>query len=316
MTVRNLVSVARRRGLRAAAGGTVWALRGKVARRRGKRFITKRVLGRPMLIDLDDQGISRTLLLFGTREAEHVEVLRRIVRPGMTVLDIGANIGFYALEELDLVGPGGEVILVEPSPQNVDLLRRNLALNGHEDVVVHAVAVSDRVGTRAFHLSTMSNLGTFHDVGTGVAHLSGEDIEVEITTVPEIAGGRTIDVIRMDVEGHEVEVLSGLAPAVEAGTLRPAILFETHFSRYGDDHDIVAVLRRLFAAGYRVATVGSSSERGTELIEAKGYRGEPPIRTDDVRRVLFHDIAEDDFIELLTVTGGIRTVLLTNDGAP
>jgi FkbM family methyltransferase len=228
----------------------------------------------------------------------------------MAVLDIGANIGYYALLELELVGPEGRVTLVEPSPDNVALLRRNLALNGHADLDVHEGAVSDRSGSRAFHLSTMSNLHTFHALPDGGSHLEGRAIDVQTATVPELVPDGRLDLIRMDVEGHEVEVLTGMLDAVRAGTLRPMILFETHFDRYGPDHDMAAVLRDLFAADYHARYVGSSSERGTAIVEAKGYRGGAPIRTDDMRRVIFENIADDDLVELVTSTGGVRTVLL------
>ena len=71
------------------------------------------------------------------------------------------------------------------------------------------------------------------------------------------------------------------------------------------------VLRRLFAKGYRVALAGSSSQRGTGLIEALGYKGSQPIRTDDVERVIFEDIRDDDAVDLICRTGGIRTILLS-----
>ena len=84
-----------------------------------------------MFLDLQDRGISRTLLLFGERELEHKKMLEEVLEPGMSVLDIGANIGYYALMELNLIGKTGNLIAVEPSPSNVDLLKRNLSLNGY-----------------------------------------------------------------------------------------------------------------------------------------------------------------------------------------
>ncbi len=276
----------------------------------GRRFMEKRIYDYRMMLDLEDRGISRTLILFGRRELEHKEMLERVLMPGMHVLDIGANIGYYVLMELGLIGPTGTLVAVEPSPSNVELLQRNLALNGHRGVEVRNAAVSDSAGARDFFLSEMSNLNTFHDTGTGALHLSGKTVEVETLTVPGVMAGRPLDLIRMDVEGHEVEVINGLLPAVERGEMTPMILFETHLSRYGADHDIEAPLRRLFAQGYRVRLAGSSSERGTRLIEARGYVGGEAIPTDDVTRVVFENIADQDAIDLICREGGIRTVLL------
>jgi FkbM family methyltransferase len=279
--------------------------------RQGHRFVERQVHNYRMLLDLEDRGISRTLLLFGERELEHKIMLERVLRSGMTVLDIGANIGYYALMELALIQPGGLLIAAEPSPTNVALLKRNLDLNGYNNIEIHQIAVSDQEATRAFFMSEMSNLNTFHDTGTGALHLKGDTIDVVTTTVPTLMNGRRPDLIRMDVEGHEVEVLSGLIPSIERGEMAPMIIFETHLSRYSSDHDIAVPLRGLFGLGYRVALAGSSSERGTAVIEQLGYKGTTTVQSDDVTRVIFEDISNEDAIGFICKTGGIRTVLLT-----
>ncbi len=298
------------RGPAAVAGAGLNLVRASLYRALRRRYLEKRIHDYRMRLDLEDRGISRTLLLFGQRELEHKLMLERVLEPGMTVLDIGANIGYYALMELRLIGSAGTLVAVEPSPANVVLLRHNLALNGYTDVEVHQAAVSDRPGRRELFLSAMSNLNTFHDTGTGRLHLSGETVEVETVTVPQLMAGRALHLIRMDVEGHEVEVINGLLPAVEAGEMAPMILFETHLSRYGAEHDMESTLRRAFDAGYRVQMAGSSSGAGSERVRGRGYRGGPPIRTDDVERVIFGEIGHRDAIDLICREGGLRTVLL------
>ncbi|MCH9019166.1 MAG: FkbM family methyltransferase [Proteobacteria bacterium] len=296
-----------------ALAGAVWNIaRGNLHRRvLGRRFLEKRIHDYRLLLDLEDRGISRALLLFGTREVDHKIILERILRPGMTVFDIGANIGYYVLMELGLLQGRGRVIAIEPSPGNVRLLRRNLALNGHDDIEIIEGAVSDSEDVRAFHLSGQSNLGTFHPVGSGAAHLSGDRIDVKTCTVPALAAEYGApDLIRMDVEGHEVEVIGGMTDAIRAGELAPMILFETHLSRYSDDHDMAAVLRALFGCGYRVGLLSSSYERGTRLIDDRGYHGSAPIPTDGVARVIYDNIADDDAIDFICRCGGARTVLL------
>jgi FkbM family methyltransferase len=308
--IENILLTLRVRGLRRTMAAMANGITGAVRRSLGQRFIVRPVYGYRMLLDLDDPGISRTLLLFGERELEHKVMLERVLKSGMTVLDIGANIGYYALMELGLIGPSGRLIAIEPSPSNFDLLKRNLALNGYKDVEVHQLAASDRSDTRPFFISTMSNLNTFHDTGTGSLHLKGEAIQVRTAAVPEIMAGRKLDLIRMDVEGHEVEVLAGLLPAIERGEMAPMIIFETHLSRYKHGHDMEAILKRLFASGYRISQAASSSARGTRLVEGRGYKGSPPIVTDEVERVIFEDVRADDAIHIICSTGGLRTVLL------
>lgn len=299
------------RGLAALAQATYYTIYGAVARGLlGKRFVEKRIYDYRMLLDLEDRGISRTLLLFGQRELEHKIMLERVLKPGMTVLDIGANIGYYALMELGMIGKAGTLIAVEPSPSNVELLKRNLALNGHEGIEIHPGAMSDQPGVKSFFLSEMSNLNTFHDTGTGSLHLSGKTVDVRTLTVPEVMAGRKPDLIRMDVEGHEIEVINGLLPAVERGEMAPMIIFETHLSRYSAEHDLEAPLRRLFAQGYRVLLAGSSRQQGTEKITARGYRGVQSVASDGVERAIFENIGHDDAIDLICRKGGIRTVLV------
>ena len=264
-----------------------------------------------MWLDLEDRGISRSLLLFGNRELDHKLILEDALRPGMSVLDIGANIGYYTLMILRLIGSNGTLIAVEPSPSNVSLLKRNLSLNGHSDIEVHQKAVSDSSGVRDFFLSEMSNLNTFHNTGTGTKHLSGTTIAVEMETVGQIAAGRRIDLIRMDVEGHEIEVINGLIPAIKNKEMAPTIIFETHLSRYDDGHDMEAPLRQLFLLGYHLAVVSSSSKRRTRIIEALGYQGNQSAHSDGVVRTLFTDVADADAIELICNRGGVRTAVLT-----
>ena len=278
----------------------------------GRQVLKRRIHDYRMLLDLNDAGLSRSLLLFKTREIDHKVMLEEIVRPGMTIFDIGGNIGYYPLMELRLLNGTGKMVVIEPSPSNVALLKENLSLNGFEDVSIVAAAVSDKAGERTFFLSEQSNLGTFHPVGSGSETLTGESVDVETVTVPMLAAKfGNPDLIRMDVEGHEVEVLNGMVDDVRAGKYAPMVIFETHLTRYGADHDMAAALGRLFALGYWVPLVSSSSDDGTKRVTALGYTPGRRIATDGIHRTLFEDIGTEDAIRLITETGGLRTVLLS-----
>jgi FkbM family methyltransferase len=277
----------------------------------GRRYLLRHIHDYSMYLDVMDRGLSRSLLLFGTREVDHKVMLERIVRPGMTIFDIGGNIGYYPLMELGLLNGSGKLIVVEPSPSNAELLRRNLVLNNHEEVPVIEAAVSNVAEVRDFFLSEQSNLGTFHPVGSGSETLTGATVAVETLTVPLLAERfGAPDLIRMDVEGHEVEVLGGMVDAIDAGVLAPTIIFETHLSRYGKHHDMAVVLEALFARGYRVPLVSSSSDRGAERLRSLGYAPGQRIATDGIYRTLFEDIAPEDAISLICHSGGVRTVVL------
>ncbi|WP_423062532.1 FkbM family methyltransferase [Candidiatus Paracoxiella cheracis] len=243
------------------------------AQKQEKRFIKKKIYNYEMYLDLQDPGISRTLLLFGKRELEHKIMLEKVLKPGMTVLDIGANIGYYAIMESKLVGSAGKIIAVAPSPSNIALLKCNVELNGCKNVDVFQGAISDTNAEREFFMANSSNLNTFHNTGSGIHDLTGETIKVKTMTVVDVMENiAKPDLIRMDVEGHEVEVINGMLPVIQNGEFAPMIIFETHITRYNKDHDMELVLRALFNCGYRVQYLASNAESGIERVCKKRLR--------------------------------------------
>jgi len=283
-----------------------------------KRFIIRKIFNYEMYLDIYDEGLSKQLIKYRKRELDHKYILDQVLSPGSIVLDIGANIGYYALMELNLIGPSGFLIAVEPSPSNVSLLEKNIKLNHkNNNTRVISGAISSSKGREKFFLSHASNLNTFHNYGTVSQHLSGEEIEVEtfrvidVLTKQEISSG--LDLIRMDVEGHEVDVLNGMIKEITEGVLSPSIIFETHISRYTKENDMELTLSLLFDLGYKVKFMASSWEKGTEIIQNFGYSKVDDIKTDGVTRALFKNIDNQDSINIICNTGGARTVYLERE---
>lgn len=125
-------------------------------------------------------------------------VWRDRLTPGDLFVDVGANVGTYSLWAGDL---GAEVIAVEPGPETVTRLRRNLALNDFPFHVVEAVA-TDHEGVEQFD-----------PAGDSTAHI-GEGIEVKATTLDAILGDRHAAGVKIDVEGYERLVLQGATMAL------------------------------------------------------------------------------------------------------
>jgi len=279
------------------------------------RFVIRKVFDYKMYLDIYDQGLSKQLIKYRKRELDHKYILEKTLKKGSTVLDIGANIGYYALMELNLIGDNGRLIAVEPSPSNVDLLKKNIALNGkNNNTRIISGAISSATGKEKFHLSYASNLNTFHNYGTVTQHLSGETIDVSTYKVIDVLNEdemeRGLDLIRMDVEGHEVDVLNGLIDEIESGKLLPAIVFETHISRYTKENDMSKTLKKLFSLGYKVKYMASSWEKGTVMINEYGYSETVSIKTDGVTRAIFENIDDEDAIDIICKVGGARTVYI------
>lgn len=310
----NTLRILKHKGVSGLTIAVYYLIKANVYRRLfGKQHIKKKIFDFWMWLDTMDQGIGRTLILFGQREEDHRIILQRVLKPGMTVLDIGANIGYYALIERQLVGATGRIIAVEPAKGNIATLKRNVALNGYQNIDFFHMAISDADGTGELLISPFSNLHSFH-ARTDAERQTGEVEKVETRTVPSMAAefGK-IDLIRMDVEGHEVDVFNGMLEAVEKCEMSPMVVFETHLRQYTPEHDMVAPLRRLFACGYKVRYMASSSDWGTTQVEALGYRGGAAIPTDFTFRKLYENVADDDAIHLICKNGGVRTVLLAKE---
>jgi len=282
-----------------------------IARLLRKNTLIRSVHNYKLHLDPSDQGLSRTLFLFGKREIDHYLMLQAILEPGMNVLDIGANIGYYAIMESILVGTSGNVVAIEPMLPNIKMLRKNIELNNVKNIEVVHGAVSSQTGTGQMFVSSHSNLHTFHNEGSAANLLNSQPIDVPTFMLRDVVTDRfQPHLLRMDVEGHEVEILNQLAELSASQIMSPNVIFETHLSRYTSDNDFVPVLRKLFDIGYTVTQAASSNAAGTKIISELGYEGSDAFYSDFTHRVIFNNIRNEDAINAICQTGGLRTILL------
>src|SRR3989304_10413899 len=167
------------------------------------------VQGSKMYVDSRDIGVAPFLLEWGFYEKYETELFKKLVKKRMVVLDIGANIGYYTLIAAHLVGDEGKVFAFEPDPYNYNLLCKNIEVNGYRNVIPVRKAVFSKSGKMELFLDK-SNLGG-HSLSEANVD-KGASIMVEITSLDEYFENTNhkIDVIKMDVQGSEMEVLNGM----------------------------------------------------------------------------------------------------------
>jgi FkbM family methyltransferase len=187
--------------------------------------IVKTVQGNRMILNLNDLGISRELALYGVHERNSTAYVKKIITPGMRILEVGANIGYYAMIESRLAGESGHLYAFEPSPFNIDLLRRNLELNNFRNYDIYPNAVGGKRGRAKFYVDSRSNLSGF--IKREGAEYAGV-VDVEMVTLDDFLKDKKVDFIRMDVEGYEREILKGAENAFRSGILPKYFFIEVH----------------------------------------------------------------------------------------
>jgi FkbM family methyltransferase len=171
------------------------------------------VHGSKMYVDSRDTGVAPFLLEWGFYEKYETAIFESVVRKGMVVVDIGANIGYYTLLASHLVGEEGKVFAFEPDPSNYDLLLRNIEINNCTNIIPVRKAISSKSGRMKLFLDK-SNLGGHSLQEANVE--SNEFVTVDIVRLDDFFRNMSykIDVIKMDVQGSEMNVLEGMASIV------------------------------------------------------------------------------------------------------
>lgn len=193
----------------------------------------------------------------GSFEPNEFAFLGRIIRPGMTFIDVGANEGLFALYAARRVGSAGRVVAIEPSSRERQILERNIARNGLGNVTVVPHALADGSGTAELRIAPKTH-GLHNTLGDFIYAYEGEIVTVRETVALEtldelwkrLALGR-VDIVKIDVEGAEVKVLGGARSLLS--TARPILLVEANeaaLKRQGASTQALLGLLRSF--GYRI----------------------------------------------------------------
>ncbi|ONG54716.1 hypothetical protein BKE38_10125 [Pseudoroseomonas deserti] len=166
--------------------------------------------GHRIYVDTRSRDIGIHLLASGRWESQYTKLFRSLVKRGDTVLDIGANHGFYAIHAATLVGATGRVEAFEPNPHLAGLATASLRTNGFRWAKLHPVAVGEAKGQAELTFNVdMPGGGNIRAPG-GAA--KGSVATVEVVALDQLFPDPAfrVDVIKMDVEGYEGRALRGM----------------------------------------------------------------------------------------------------------
>jgi FkbM family methyltransferase len=201
-----------------------------------------------------------------TKEPGAVTAFRSLLKPGLTILDVGANVGYFSLIAASLTGITGRVIAFEPTPSVFDRLQENIALNHLANVTAVRIAVSDENGTAPFFVNPDMEDSEGNSLLQAAVASGASQIRVPLTTLDVATsqlGLKRIDLLKIDVEGNEIKVLRG-AHGILRGAHPPQILMEINpqtLNAAGFTPE--AVFKELRDIGYRWTIVDEIPWRDT-----------------------------------------------------
>jgi FkbM family methyltransferase len=206
------------------------------------------------------------------------------LRPGSVAIDVGANLGEWTVPLARAVGPAGRVIAVEPAPRSAAALEATLAANALRQAEVVRCAVGDHDGSAELAMPIVTSARI--DTGTarvGPACTGHEALRVPLRSLDSLAAEHRrdrADLIKIDVEGHERQVLDGAAGIL--ARWRPVLVVETGHEAEGSR---AAIHDRLQALGYRM--LGILLDYGMAEADWPAYVAlQPPFRAGDAHNLL------------------------------
>lgn len=211
-----------------------------------------RVFGVRALVPLDDY-VGRAMFFFGDLDSKISWVVKKFVRQGDVVLDIGANLGLVSFRLAQIVGPAGVVHSFEPNPKMVDYIQKSLQVNPSLNINIHAIGLGATEGQMTLSVPS-GNAGAASLTAKGEAE-GTENLQIQVRCLNNVVreeGIGRLDFIKMDVEGFEAEVLTGARDVISK--FKPkAILFEEHGFNVSKDRP--KSFRLLEELGYEVLAI-------------------------------------------------------------
>ena len=237
--------------------------------------------GYRMFVKLGDPGLGRQLIVNNKRETLASQYFMNDVAEGDVVIETGANLGYFTL--MALQKPGVKVIAMEPLPDNVRILKMNLALNNvHDRVEVHQLAASDKEGMATFYVSKMCNSGGLFQKEKNVTG----SIEVKTVKLDDFLPKKLPNsYLRMDTEGAELPIIRGMHERLKKHPPKKMFI-EIHpkelalqGSSAKDFMDVLKTYGYVFKAAFYEGAAVISPKPNHEFYDEKEYRENPEFET-------------------------------------
>ena len=222
-----------------------------------------------MLFYENDRYIGYGLEKYGEYSEAEAQLYRRVIAPGSTVVEVGANIGALTLALADIVGVEGRVVAFEPQPENFSLLYKNIVANAFEGIVT---AYDVAVGSEQNANEVIPSLSEIANNNYGGVELGSGRQLVSVTTLDQMIYTGKPSFIKIDVEGMEAEVLCGAVELIK--THRPVLYVENDRADKSEE-----LLRLIASFGYKMF-----EHRPPIFNNDQNWRG-VPIALEDARLV-------------------------------
>ena len=178
-------------------------------------FIRRSLFNYELCLDVSRSVTHQLLFLEGERFIHERFLLSKLLKPGMRVVDVGANIGYYLLLFEKYIGSEGEVICIEPSVENLPELKKNIEINRFVNVKLFDVAIGMDDGTTGLRVG----------INSGVVEKNQGSYQVALRKLDSLVTDK-VDFLKIDVEGYEGQALKGAQEILNRD--KPILFLEIH----------------------------------------------------------------------------------------
>jgi len=223
-------------------------------------YIIKEILGSKMCLFPDDP-LSQALIRDGIREPEATAVMQKILKPDWTVIEIGANLGYYALMEAKVVK---QVYAIEPILKNMEALKKSIELNGYKNIKTYQLAIGPSNGEFDILVSRSSNISTMmadkmsvgvrnwfksYSIGTEKIKTLTLDSFIENLKIDKV------DLVRMDIEGYEIEAVKGMQNTLKNMSKGSYLFIEFHPTFFSDKTEMLETVDNIYSHGFKTVNI-------------------------------------------------------------